>query len=505
MNLEMEEDDSEEYGEGYMSGMGELEGSGAAGPAGPRRPTRGGSASDVMVQSQLATMSSLLSSVDLGALLAPASQVAPISAGPVLIADAEAAYRNGNYPLALELYFAHMVTEYEQARVSLQTIKYSSLLRRPVWHVRWGVSYAVRGATDVEDPQPIQEGKTPVNRMAAGGNQQGPPGSGAIPGYGEEPAMDMEMDMEDDSMEQQMASMPGYGDAPSPASARQTRSQPKREMLSSEAQQTFDKYLGLVATIVAEEFDRRYRQGDFGTALATVTVPEPVDPRARRAPAAANDEPIVAIAPMSQAGMDALDESAEPRPLWKPGILYYGEGDSKDITKMAKADGIDILLHFDVYLKPVRNEYVQNVSRCRLIRVTDGKSLVVSKGIDSVEAMAMARTGRGSERDYVMGQLESLLAIIDRYIVTTDLPKLTPEMAKRRVGSLLSGADAKSLRTLAEIRLYQMQQLLSAKEVATAFDIIGGEDALLMLYGPQSEKLAMARKWAVQAVSSAAQ
>ncbi len=208
---------------------------------------------------------------------------------------------------------------------------------------------------------------------------------------------------------------------------------------------------------------------------------------------------------MSQAGMDALDESAEPRPLWKPGILFYGEGDSKDITKMAKADGIDILLHFDVYLKPVRNEYVQNVSRCRLIRVTDGKSLIVSKGIDSVEAMAMARTGRGSERDYVMGQLESLLAIVDRYIVTTDLPKLSPEMAKRRVGSLLSGADAKSLRTLAEIRLYQMQQLLSAKEVATAFDIIGGEEALLMLYGPQSEKLTMARKWAVQAVSSAAQ
>jgi len=50
-----------------------------------------------------------------------------------------------------------------------------------------------------------------------------------------------------------------------------------------------------------------------------------------------------------------------------------------------------------------------------------------------------------------------------------------------------------------------MQQLLSAKEVAIAFDIIGGEDALLMLYGPQSEKLAMARKWAVQAVSSADQ
>ncbi len=280
MNLGMEEeDDSEEYGSGYPSGMGDLGGSGTAGPAGPRRPNNGGSASDVMVQSQLATVSSLLSSVDLGALLAPASQVAPISAGPVLIADAEAAYRNGNYPLALELYFAHMVTEYEQARVSLQTIKYSSLLRRPIWHVRWGVSYAVRGATDVEDPQPIQQGKTPVNRMAAGGNQQGP-GSGAMPGYGEEPAMDMEMDMQDDSMEQQMASMPGYGDAPSPASARQTRSQPKREMLSAEAQQTLDKYLGLVATIVAEEFDRRYRQGDFGTALATVTVPEPVDPRA---------------------------------------------------------------------------------------------------------------------------------------------------------------------------------------------------------------------------------
>ena len=66
-------------------------------------------------------------------------------------------------------------------------------------------------------------------------------------------------------------------------------------MLSDEVGQTFDKTLGLVAKVTAEEFEKRFRQGDFGPVLSVGDVPQPPEPcasfgNARSAAAAAVDE-----------------------------------------------------------------------------------------------------------------------------------------------------------------------------------------------------------------------
>ncbi len=476
-----EEMNSDEYSE-EMS-YDEYDGSEGSGYGGRSRGR--GSASDAMMQSYGSAMSSVLRNVDLNALFAPSSEIPAVAAGPVLSADAEHAYQSGNYPLALELFYGHMATEYEQARTHLQTVSYSKLLRQPVWQIRFGVSFAVRGDLDA-DPQPIKEGKTPMNRMANGGD--GSDGSD----YSAEMQQQEEM-----GMESQMSEMTeeGYG---SPQAAGQPKAPPRPEMLSAAANEELEKYLGLVAKVVAEQFETRYRQGDFGTALITVMAPEPVDKRARRA---ADQEVAISLRPISQEVMDALSDSPEPRPLWRPGIIYYGEGDSADVLKQANRENIDLLLHFDISLKTQRQEkYVQNVSRCRLFHVASGKSLGISKGMDNFEAIRMAQSGRSSERDYVTAQLENLFGILDRSVKTMEMPTLTPEVAKRRIGTLLSGAGSKSLRTLAEVRLYQSQELITAEEVEAAFDIVGGADALLMLHGPLEERLKMARQWAVRAV-----
>ncbi len=475
----------------YESEMGyEYDGTAGGRPGGRRGGTA--NANDVMMQSYGSVMTSLLNTVDLNKLFAPDSQLAMIDAGPVLSVEAEHAYQSGNYPLALELFYGHMVTEYDQARVSLQTVNYSKLLRRPVWQTRFGVSFTVRGEIDA-DPQPVKEGKTAV-RVAAGG------GGGAGPdSYPEDRSADYEEDTGQD-MEAMAASYPsgdGYGNQlPSSQSRKST---PQAVMLSAEANEQLDKYLGLVARIVAEEFEARYRQGDYGAILINVMPPEPVD-RRRRQPGEA--EVVVASqAPMSQEVMDALADSPEPRPLWRPGIMYYGEGESTDVVREAKLENVDVLLHFDIVLKPSRNEkYVQNLSRCRLIHVETGKSLGVSKGIDNFEAIRLAQKGLSDEREYVTGQLENLFLFLDRSVKTAPLPPLTAEIAKRRVGSLLASTSSNSLRTLAEIRLYQMQELITAEEAEAAFDILGGDEALLLLHAPLEERLKMARKWAVKSV-----
>lgn len=187
--------------------------------------------------------------------------------------------------------------------------------------------------------------------------------------------------------------------------------------------------------------------------------------------------------------------------MWKPGLTFVGSGPSDEMIAAAKIEGIDFLLHCDVLLKEGRNDETQNVSRCRLFNLATGKQLALSRGMDSAEVAQMVSTGRmPSETAYVKEQLGSLIGIIDRDTKVAAMPAgLTADAARRRVGTLVSSPDAKSLKTLAEIRLYQSLKLLTADEVEAAFDIVGGPDALMLLHGPRAERLEMARTWAVRA------
>jgi hypothetical protein len=195
-------------------------------------------------------------------------------------------------------------------------------------------------------------------------------------------------------------------------------------------------------------------------------------------------------------------DAGEPMAMWQPGIIFLGEGDIADVMPSARAAQVDLLLHFEVVLKAGRNDNVQNTSRCRLMNVATGKQEIVSKGMSNVEASQMTRAGRQTERDYVMAQLRSLFSFVDRSATVSELPALTPEIARRRVEALVGSPQSRSLRTLAEVRMYQAKNLLTAEEVEAVFDIVGGAEGLLMLHGPQSEKLEMARQWALQSLPS---
>lgn len=412
--------------------------------------------SDV-VQTYASSLTSLASGMRLMTLFTPPDQAITNQYGPVLANEAEEALLAGYQGVAIELMYGHMVSEYDQAIDKIQTVKYSPLIREPVWNIRWGISIWVRGDAGAEGAQPIPDDAT-------------------TPGIGnEDPSM----------FNSEMGAMSLGGDARS---------------------NILEDHLGLVATMVAEEFGRRYSGGEFGSILTNVAPPPPVVDDSANGEFF-DGEPGVQTPPpppmISEALGNALRDAPEPLPIWKPGILFIGEGKLDEVLPIAKNAGIDLLFHFDVILKMNRAEKLQNVSRCRFVQVDNAKSLAISKAMDNIEVAQLAATGRTtSARDYVRDQMSGVWALVNRHARVVELPALTGEIAKHRIATLITTGDTqklRTLRTLAEIRYYQFKELISPEEVETAFNIVGGDEALILLYGAPDERLAMARTWAVEA------
>ncbi|WP_218933453.1 hypothetical protein [Rubripirellula lacrimiformis] len=466
-----------------------------------------GSTSDI-TDTYASSVISLVNSFELAPLFQPAAGVQVIT-GPLLQRESDMAFAAGYQGMAVELMCGHMVTEYEEAGLALSTVKFSPALRRPVWNVRWAVSIAVRGTEDVPDASPIRAGTTkPGRRLASSGGYDDMSG-----GYSGED-MSMEMGMEEmgggysgEDMES-MSGMGGMGRRPNAKPAAPTYAE--RNMLSDEAESMMDSNLGLVAEVVAEEFGKRFKAGDYGPLFTGLTPPEKIDPRAPRRPPPPRQEGDAAVdaapLPTMSAKLDAaLTEAPRPPGMWRPGITYLGQGASNEMLPVAQSEGIDFLFHFDVLLKPGRNNATQNVSRCRLFNVATGKQLALTKSMDSLEAAQKISTGSfADERAYVMDQLGSLLGIMDRDTKVVPMPQgLSPESVRRRISLVIGGPKARTLQTLAEIRLYQSLNLLTLDEVEMAFHIVGGSEGLLFLHGPREERLAMARTWAVRSQPAA--
>ncbi|WP_149752959.1 hypothetical protein [Rubripirellula obstinata] len=445
----------------------------------------------------------IFKSMDLKPILASDIKI-DVRSGPALEAEAKEVFAAGNQALACQLLYGHIAAEYEEASPALSKVKLSKLLKRPVWNLRWAISMAVRGGEDVEDPSPIAVGT-----------------SG---GYS---ADDMEMDMGfrapqqrnqgrrnpgrrdddefmDDSMDDEfMDSTPKQVDDEVPS------------MLSDDAAEQLDTHLGGVAAACAAEFDKRFAAGDFGSSLqaelADAEAAEAADAmdqqtnlnqRMTGRPLTEEDTPV-----FSKSVTELLRNAPRALPMWRPGIVFLGVGPSSEIIQTAKAEQIDLLIHFDIVLKSQGRQnqtFVQNVSRARLIHVAEGKSLIVSKAMDSSEVQQLQSSGRLSDTGrYIDDQMSALWRTVDREIKLSEMPKLSPESARRRIGSLLESGGGRNLRTLAEIRLYQSRGLIEMDEVNNAYDIIGGPDALTMMHGPREERLETARNWAIESVSIA--
>ncbi len=449
-------------------------------------------------------LSKSLSQFDFISLLAP-TQGAQLPKGPILLGQASEAFSRGHQKLAMDLYFGHMVAEFEDAGPAFKAVKYAKALRRPVWQVRWGVSISTK-LDGVSEAKPLTADSRPANN----GFDSGGLDSGGFEGGGSEGG-----GMEGGGMESGREGFPGM---------RSSAQNALPVVAEVNAGEILENNMGLVATMFAEQFSSRFQNGAFGSALPSMA-PPPVEVPANALAAGNSDsgyddmssydpsmegmgeagrgpdgmgpggagkpaDPLLSLAPPPVTpGADAL-------PMWIPGIVFVGEGQSTVTLQSAKEAGIELLVHFDVIAK-ARGTETQNISRCKVFQVSTGKTLIsTSKGIDSLEATQLVRAGRSTNTDYVTEQMLNIWAYIDRDLSATALPQLTPAAAKVRVGMIVTSPPRERLQALAEIRMFEAAGLLPPEDVALAFDLVAGDDAMELLYGPVSDRRELVRSWA---------
>jgi len=434
---------------------------------------------------------------DFASFLSPQTSV-EVDAGPKFAGEALAAVQAGDLPAAADLYHAHLAVEYEHSKDALAEVQLSKLLRKPVWHLRCGLSLKVRGEVEGDSYNPIS-----ANMSSSGGGYGGDGYGGGDPyggggggyddqggGYGgEEPYGDSDPYGGDDPY----GGNP-YGGPSAPTKTAQPAAPVRnREMLNKDIDQRMSETLGTVAEVFKERFNDYYSSGKLGSALTDVTPKPSANTAGRRG----RTTPVSLI--------ESKYEQNSDLPMWVPGLVFVGEDESATTLAQAKEAGLDYLFHFDIAVKQDRGQPVQNRSRCRVYDVKSGKVVASSGKFDNMEVMQLgqrrSRTARRPKTDsgspsanYINDAMNALTLGLNKNVTLIPMPQLSATAARKRVSSLLSTPPSQLFQTLAEIRVYQSQGLLADGDVEQAFQIIAGNDGLTLLYGTEEEKNALVDK-----------
>ncbi|MEM6780158.1 MAG: hypothetical protein AAF670_21075 [Planctomycetota bacterium] len=402
-----------------------------------------------------------------------------VQAGPKLARQARDLYQIGRPLAAKELMFGHMAAEYEDSTSVINSAKYSKALRRPVWTISFGLSIAVRG-DQVKDFNAIKEGR----RASFASNGRGGPEDFGRQDFGQQFDGPPDGFNPDAEMQAAMAAefgggRPGFGGAAANTAA-PLNPGATGTMIDESAKPFVQERLGLVETVFSEEFDKRFSGGNFGTLFSDIEPPEGEKVGGRQT----EPEPVTITGPLG----DLVSEmESDPTPMYQPGLIYLGEMESDESLEIAKSRGLDFIFHIDLSVKENRVTGIDNNSRIRLLHVGSGKSLINTKPLRNRDTLA----GRGAAdtRVYVTDQMSGMWDWIDRELKLVNLPELSTEVAERRIGQLIASSTDESLRTLAEIRLYESTGAFDAEKSANLMAIAAGNMGLTVVHGPMEEKL----------------
>lgn len=472
-------------GEGDYEYMAEYEGGNSVAAAGNRSVDSPGLLGSLTADFQQKTMTTMLP------MLSSAGAVKPEKI-PSFRELANSTFTAGQEAMALNYLYAHMITEYERAGNVFEDVMFSPTLRSPVWQIRWGVSFHVRG--DSDDPFPIVTGMdSPIPERPAGGMGMAGRMGGRWAG----------------------GQSNGGGDGMDSGSGAGSGGERTTDF-GGGVLGRFHQNLGLVAELIGSHFESQFSAGHFGHGFRNV-VAEPedeselpdqfnglnaeqfagamemaegmdeleIDPRRRpnaMALPAGMAEEATAGDPAGGAGLPAAMDAR-----LRPGLPFVGEMPLQDALDKAKEDGLDYLLHVEVSIQSKKNR-----SFVRVISVSDQKTIVASKKLDNVEAYRAAKAERMDERAYVDEILGDMFAIVEERLKTVPLPNLSPDVAKRRIGTLLESRYAFNLAAMAEVRLYQYQDLLTEEEAADALYLFAGKEGLSYVYAlPETRREAI--------------
>ena len=381
------------------------------------------------------------------------------------LSRAKRAFKDGMEAEAHNLLMAHLIAEYENASGTYSLAGWSGLLKKPVWALKIGIGVNNGAVKHSGDYHPVRAGmKAPIDKD----------GGGAFSSNGGDPNQEVE------------------------------------------------RFVGLAVEVTKRMFDEKFVAGDFGeifskegTGVGEIEQSPTGNSRGGDFVSASNEferlserETETSGGEFESSSFDERDPSSNSSPeafgmemgdfgggggqgvgglpLFQSGLGYLGTGRAPELLEKAKAAGLDAYLQFDVSIKQnPKNKAVYNDCSLRLMSVATGKPIGRSSGkIKNIEIYQAMQSRDINPMSRVSEALSGVFNSAFNQLRLDPLPQLTEQQVRSRVGSFIVNPPKNPLDALAEIRLYQSKGLISEDEVFLAFDLLLGDEGLVLAAGP---------------------
>jgi hypothetical protein len=199
-----------------------------------------------------------------------------------------------------------------------------------------------------------------------------------------------------------------------------------------------------------------------------------------------------------QAGRNSgLGKLANPnRNRLAPGLTYLGVDSLSDLQSKAKAEGMDLLVVFEVSAEASRRtQVVQNDTKIRCFKLNDKKPVATTETLSSTDVMRKMMKGDNEIVEKVMNRVFSK---VDPEISLVSLPAaLNADIIKKsRMTTLTTGAGRDRLASLSELQLWHHKKFLTDEELAKAYETLLGEaDAKTLAEGSTEERKTLLSKY----------
>jgi hypothetical protein len=397
------------------------------------------------------------------------------SSKPKTFADmAQVALRQGRDQDALQYLFSHAVTaEAGTAKELLSKMGWVEPLRRPVLALRWGVGIEYVGPRGYQGSiYPIGTTQTIQTKRALGGKAAG--------GFG--------IAREGD----------GYGQGTTGG---------------GQAHAQFQQLTGELGQKLVQRIQERMARSDFGEVLAAALPGKPSGPDATSTGAemgCGGGQPGAPSGPMAggypvATGMSPPSNKPGEAQSLLPGILFLGQGTSKDLRKKAEEAQVDLLCVFNVAvtLNPRLNRVI-NDTTILLRDPTQPKEIFRSKKLNNVQVQ-IGRAEQSFETDPVDKEFADLFQVVDSKWRLGQLPPnlQTQEGVLNRLRALIGATHENPLPVLAEARMYHTRGLLQDHHLTIAYQKILAVDQLgtQLATGSEQQKKKVIEKWLPREIS----
>jgi hypothetical protein len=191
---------------------------------------------------------------------------------------------------------------------------------------------------------------------------------------------------------------------------------------------------------------------------------------------------------------NARDETSDLVRIY-PGMMLLGEHNRRESLHLARREGLDVLVYYEVKVDPSRSGRVNHSATARLIDVRTGADLHRTPTLNNMRIEA-ARSDP-LEDDPLDAVLARLNDFVEDELSLVELPTaLKPAHVAQRAAALAAEEYDNPLPALAELKLYAGRGLLPYDQLAASFrQIVGPSEGDVLAGGAPERRAAILVRW----------